>query len=293
MGIVLKKENGMIDYINKCFKSDALKQIYQNYNMVWAENNSYPYFNYFGINFNSTGISSVKFYFHIFNKLTKEQVELFLPKTSDFFKYYHLHEHSENCSSDHSGVAFELKFKDDKLTPTYGFHFRLKPVKESYDILGYPKSLPFDVTNLQTRPGVNFEYTNDNLLKKRYYYLEESSQKSFLAKKYGFNFLNDAAFVEHVESEQFSKFNVWGDYVFDHISKLSLFSKNEDQIIAALCNRYGLKKNGFGYYNAKNIRSVYLFDSLIDKFFLSEQKESNNKYLLNTITHVIQGQNSQ
>ena len=96
-----------------------------------TKNDFRPYLNYFGINFDSNGISSFKFYFPFFRRLKKEEIELFLPHSSDFMRYYDLWDESDFRSLEHSGCTFEVKFKhtitytkDGSQTPKWSIAFK-------------------------------------------------------------------------------------------------------------------------------------------------------------------------
>lgn len=250
----------MIDALEKYLNHPVVINTYKNYNSLWDKNQTLPYLNYFGINFDSKGICSFKLYFAFFNKMSEQDVKLFLPTTNDFFKYYHLWEASSVKTLEHSGCTFEIKFKGS-LDPVLGFHYRLKPIKESYDLIGYPEQIPFDVLCLNTRPGINYEYATDSVLRKKYYYFDKDEHKQYFAKRFNNNYLAKVGLIEYTEAEGFSKINAWKfDLTNENMNRPNAFNENASKIIDALKEKYGLINISDGYYEKSDIRASYFFN---------------------------------
>lgn len=234
-----------------------LIKMYENYNQVWKKHEDYPYLNHFGLNFDQQGIVSIKFYFHLFHKVTIEEAQLFLPQTDDFFKFYDLHEISKNWSMENSGCAFELKFKN-QFEPTYGFHLKLNGGENTYDILGYPEKLPLNYLDINKKPGVNYEYTLNNKLIKKYYYFDDSVSKNYLSKRFNVNFFKDFSFLEYTESDLFSKINAWNSLPFQNkINDLNLFTVDNLKLINNLINKYNLDVKSVGKYENNSQAAIY------------------------------------
>ncbi len=269
-------------------QQDIVQKMYLNYNRVWDKQKDYPYLNYFGINFDLESISSIKFYFHVFSKLDENIVKLFLPKTDDFFNYYHLHDLKKvnSASADDTGCAFEIKFYKDKKHPDIGFHYRLKPAQASFDIIGQPKNLPFDVLTLNTSPGINYEYSSGgHVLKKKYFYLKDSSHKEYFSKRFGYDFLLSADTIEYAESDYFAKINTYYGNDYDSRDKANIFTEPQKKLIRELCEQFNLEITGLGYYEQSTIRSVYFF-SKNDTIPISST-EKITQYYVDTIGRLI------
>lgn len=250
----------MFEELHTYFNHPVVVSTYKNYNALWAKQQNSPYLNYFGINFDSKGIYSFKFYFAFFNRLTEEEVRSFLPVTDDFFKYYHLWEPSPVKTLEHSGCTFEVKFKGN-LDPVFGFHYRLKPVKEAYDLIGYPQQLPFDVLKLNTRPGINYEYAKHDVLRKQYYYLDSDEAKAYFAKRFNNPYLAKVSLIEYTEADRFSKINAWKfDLTTENRNRPNVFNQKATGLINLLEEEYGLINISDGYYENSDIRASYYFN---------------------------------
>jgi hypothetical protein len=240
----------------KYFESPYVKEAFHNYNILWNRNKKLPYINYFGINFDSSNIISFKIYFHTFNKLTEEEILWFLPTASDFLKYYPLALRADSCAAEHTGIAFAIKFNSSSPVPHTGFHFQLSPSDESYALVGMPENLPFDISTVKITPGINYEYDERHVLRKRYYYFDTKEHKAYFAARFGFDFLNRVKYIEYTESEKFSKINAWG-HCPENNDMLNIFLPWQNEVINELCNEFEIKNTVFGYYENSDIRSTY------------------------------------
>ena len=243
------------------FKHPKVQETYKNY--LSLSSKKYPNINYIGVNFNNKGdINSVKFYFAFFHKLTKNEIQKFIPHTNDFDRYYHLWDESKKRSLEHTGCTFEIKFKES-LIPTIGFHYRLKPIKESYDLIGYPKNIPFNLLDVGTRPGINYEYTLESVLRKKYYYLEKPTHKEYIARMFNKPFAQDASLIEYTEADQISKVNIWRfDYSNDNLNRPNYFNSSEMRIINLIKEKYGLISISDGFYKDDLIKATYFFNTV-------------------------------
>lgn len=241
------------------FNHPKVKETYKNYKSLQV--NDYPELNYFGINFDEKGICSVKFYFAFFRRLQKHEVELFLPHTKDFDAYYHLWQESKQRSFEHTGCTFEVKFKGDDF-PVTGFHFRIHPTEESYNLIGYPQQLPFNIKDVSTRPGINYEYEKNGVLRKKYYYFENENHKKVIAERFKKPFAEKASLIEYTETEKFSKVNLWRfDYSPENRKRPNYFTKENNNLIDELEKKYGLINVSDGFYENDTIKATYFFNT--------------------------------
>lgn len=246
--------------INKYIYHPKVIDIYTKYKSLDKGGNR-PELCYFGINFKNDKICSFKFYFAFFRKLTDPEILLFLPHVNDFNKYYHLWEASENRSLEHSGCTFEVKFKEN-LDPVLGFHYRLKPGKEAYELIGYPNQLPFSVLDLQTRPGINYEYSAEETLRKKYYYFDSDQHKKYIAERFKVPFAEKAAIIEYTESDNFAKVNVCRfDYSKENMNRPNAFGSYPQAVMSFIRKKYGLINLSDGYYENSEIRASYFFNT--------------------------------
>lgn len=271
----------MID-LESLFKSTELFEAYSRYNAIWKRNPQFPYFNYFGINFDSDGILSVKFYFHVFADVAYEDADGFLPSLFDFNEYYPFADESYQLNSSQTGCAFELKFYNNGST-IKGFHLRLRSNDETFDKIGPPMKIPFKIKQFDLRPGIAFEYDAKTVLKKTYYYFDTQEYKDYFAKAFNLPVLSSASLIEYSESENFSKINTWyNDSVFH--STANLFLENQKNQIDLLCKKYALNVKIFGYYKDLSVKSVYFFNAQPE---LTRHEKAKNLIYTDTIGNIL------
>jgi hypothetical protein len=245
--------------MNKFFFHPLVSKTYKRH-LELTKNDFRPYLNYFGMNFDSEGISSFKFYFPFFRRLKKEEIELFIPHSEDFMRYYHLWDESDFRSLEHSGCTFEVKF-NRHLTPILGFHFRLRPTSEAYKLIGLPQLLPFKINDLTTRPGINYEYSQGQVLRKKYYYFDSSDHKIYFANRFNNPFISRVNTIEYTESNDFSKINAWRfDHTPENINRPNVHSDYANQLFDYLNKKYNLINLSDGYYENQSIRASYFFN---------------------------------
>ena len=242
--------------IEKCLQNKLLNDIYLKYNQITKQNKSFPYLNYFGINYDNKGVYSVKFYFHLFNKLNEEQVALFLPTTEHYFQYEHLRNYSEIATPQVTGCAFEVKFYKHSSNPVLGFHYKLKPKRESFDLIGNPTNLPETLIDYSYSPAINYEYHKDKTLRKKYFYFFNPSPKQYFSKRFNIPKLTLSSFIEYAESENISKINA----IFNKksIEKLDFEFKTNKKILA-ICEKYQLYVKFLGFYESHPIKAYYFY----------------------------------
>lgn len=246
----------MLAVFHKYFDNSLIRRAYDSYHALWRKDSRLPYLNYIGINFDRKKINSFKIYFHVYSKLTEEEVNKFLPTSSDFFKYYPYKLKSDGGGALHTGVAFTFKFFHHHDTPVVGFHFQLNPTPEVQKWIGPPRKIPWDISASNVVTAINLEYSGNQTTVKRYYYFHEDYYKKYFADRFGFNFLIQAPYIEYAEADQFSKINVWG-FPPEQRHLFDTFLPWQRQIIEELCNQYGLKNTVFGFYEHSDIRATY------------------------------------
>lgn len=237
----------------------AVINLYKKFKLIDTDTD-YPSMIYFGINFCEDEIISFKVYFAINKKLKDEEIQQLLPTITDFKKYYHFWQESKIRNEEHTGCTFEIKFKQS-LQPTFGFHYRLNPTDEAYELIGLPQMLNFNIKDEGTRPGINYEYEPDKTLRKKYYYIKNQNHKKIIANRFMNDYVNNAIFIEYTESTHFSKINIWNpNYTKINLERTSIFSKKEQEIIGYFKTKYGLINISDGIYEEKNIKATYFFN---------------------------------
>jgi len=223
----------------------------------------YPDMNYIGLNFKDGEICSLKFYFAIQKRINEEQVKGFLPHTKDFMHYYSLWEPSKVQTAEHTGCSFTVKFKGNK-SPERGFHYRLKPTAEAYEMIGEPKTLPFHGTELGTRPGINYEYdARGSSTRRRYYYLMKQDHKDYIAKRFGKPFARESRFCELTEFDDGCKVIIWNPYYTQHnLNRPNYFDAGARNVINRLYQDFGLINVTEGFYENEDIISTYFFNTI-------------------------------
>ncbi|HRO74650.1 MAG TPA: hypothetical protein PLP27_00710 [Crocinitomicaceae bacterium] len=247
--------------LESVIQNKDLLSTYRNYNLLWEQNIHVPYYNYFGINFNGSEIVSIKFYFHTFKELSKNQLLQFIPTDTDFNQYYSYHIKSDIQNIEHSGCAFEVKFYKDIENLVKGFHFRIPYTVETLEKIGKPQFLGQAVNFKIFNIGINYEYFPNNPLRKTYFYFNQPKDIEYFSDRFKQDCIRNAKLVEYSESETFSKINTW--YGRNHIltEKANTFEYPIKQIIQDICFKYNLKATSFGFYENKNIKSVYFVDA--------------------------------
>ena len=168
-----------------------------------------PYYtNYFGVNFNSQGLVSVKLYFSFFE----------IPDDKIFKKYNinptFLKALKENWKSEpdkkyiHQGITLGLKcyVKNEKIEINSYVHYRCS----NYH-LGFPKGLNLTDLDKENYPGFCLENHDWGSEVKRYYYISDPITKQKLLSEFELEDkikVTDLSFIEYTESEVEKKINL-------------------------------------------------------------------------------------
>lgn len=248
-----------IDDCLSLFRRPEVARLYEHHQSLIDD--VYPSMSYMGVNFEAGAIVSLKLYFAIYRRLSEEEVEPFLPHTDDFNRYYALWEPSTRRSNEHTGCTFTIKFKST-LEPSYGFHYRLKNCDDAYRMIGSAPGLPADICDYGVRPGINYEYGQGDVLRKRYYYFDDARRKSYLAERFSRPFINKCSFAELAEFSGTSKVNAYRfDYSDENMSRPKYFDYNDSIFIDLMKNKYGLINVVDGYYEGGLRNSTYFFNT--------------------------------
>ncbi|MCF8460602.1 MAG: hypothetical protein K9G46_07755 [Flavobacteriales bacterium] len=274
------------DQIMQCLRSSSVVEMFETYNLLHKQQKGLPYFTYFGLNFKEDSVVSIKVYFHWFSQLDKEELEKFLPFSDHILEYYPYHAQSDFCNPNYTGCAFEVKFKDGQ-DEVIGFYLRLKACEETFKALGRPKSLP-DWMEIKLNPAINFEYSNEEVLLKKYYYFDEPETNKYFADRFELPFLNKAHLIEFAESDSFCKINtMYGNDLFDLATEVNRFGKNENELIQKLNDKYGLINAVYGFYERQDIKSVYFFDKQLNLNPVQSRLDIGNIFYVDTMSKVL------
>ncbi|WP_111657755.1 hypothetical protein [Isoalcanivorax indicus] len=253
----------MLDYhdIFELARHDAVRSAYERF--LALRDPAYPDMNYMGLNFREGGISSLKFYFTTYKRVTPEDVEHFLPHAQDFLRYYRLWDPATVRSAEHTGCAFTVKFKGSKV-PEVGFHYRLRPTAEAYALIGEPQTLPFAGLDLGARPGINYEYGADGAVsRRRYYYLEKQAHKDYIARRFNKPFAAHSRLCELTEFDGGSKVILWTpDYTPEYLARPVYFDEYAHKVVNRLREELGLVSAMEGFYEQDGAVSTYFFNTL-------------------------------
>jgi len=273
--------------LNRLLSEHMLIETFRSYQSAWAQAPEYPFLTYVGINFDPTGVHSVKFYFHLFHRLFPETVNAFLPHSADFFRYYDFHEHSKVNTPDHSGCAFTLKYYSGRnIGPDVGFHYRLHNTQEAFEATRQGSLLPFNPFPVTHSIGISHEYRPDAVQRvKRYLYFSGSEEKCFFARHFGFEFLNRAVFIEFAETASDWKVNTWYGKDFEALKQADQLNSEQRKIVEQVSSDFGLAVKAYGFYNGSPIKSVYLFkpDNLVPETGIPHM---TNQYV-DTLGHML------
>lgn len=244
-----------IDKIEKCFSSNDLLDFIKKYENLLSTKKSNKYFSTLGINFKNGSVDSVKFYAHILDELADEEILQFIPILSDYKKFLQIKDNGTFEIPKSVGTIFEIKFKLTSDKPTYGFFYLLKNTEDSYNEVGYPAKLPQKVIDEGVSLGINFEYNEDKIFFKRYYYYNKLNEKLFFEKKFKIPLLGE--YIEYAEGDNVSKVNTYSGILNNFWKEDRNFSKKEQKIIKQISDKYNLSIMSYGKYENHSIKSIY------------------------------------
>jgi hypothetical protein len=132
---------------------------------------------------------------------------------------------------------------------------------ESYDLIGFPQYLPFSTAELDTRPGINYEYGPNEVFRKKYFYLEKQYQKDYIASEFNKPFAKHVDLVEYTEAENLRKVNLWRfDFSKENLARPNYFLGPEKEILNEINERLGLVPISDGFHENEKVKAVYFFN---------------------------------
>lgn len=262
-GIVnVLKMSRLIREIEEYLRSKMVADFLRKYDALIADKPKTHYFNFFGVNVLHGEIVSVKFYAHIFEALSEEELQAFVPVSDDYEQFSNLRTTSKGFGATNVGTILELKFKPGDANPIYGFYHNIDVSEEGFNAIGFPKSLPTSMKDACTALAVNFEYGDSGTVFKKYYQFQDELSKQYFAKRFDLPVLTDATFVEYAESNDLCKIHFsFGEKVFEAQKKLvESYSNEELEAVNAINRKYGLLNITFALYEEKPVKAMYFFD---------------------------------
>lgn len=235
------------------FLRDEQVQLFNSkYEEFLNQSNLQKKFTYWGINFENKKVASVKFYVHLYNIPSQDEVLQFIPTLEDFNRHIGHYDQNIHIRINNAGIAFELKYKLEEAEPHTGFFFMVNDESDNY----FPSVLPEELKKICSCKGINYEYLNTKKIFKRYFYFNNAECGNFFNKEFHLDDLNNFDTIEYAESKDLSKINIYGTGNY-----LSNFAPRERKIIQYFNQKYNLKNLGYGMYFNKDIRSIYFFDT--------------------------------
>jgi hypothetical protein len=248
-----------INKIEDCFKNDYLSNFILKYENLLLSKNSNQYFTTLGINFKNGKVDSIKFYAHIFEDINDDELKQFIPHANDYNKYLYLKSKDTAFTKKNVGTILELKFKSSSDNPTSGFFYMLQNTADTFKTLGFPENMPEKLKKECGSMGINFEYSKETELFKRYYYFSKESVKLYFEKKLGFPLLGN--FMEYGVGNGISKLNNYAGDFPNFWDKDKNFGPNQHYIIRYLVEKYSLSIIGSGAYLNQNTKAIYFKDA--------------------------------
>ncbi len=241
--------------IEKYFADFKLMEFVNKYESLLKTKKSNHYFSTLGINFKNETVDTVKFYAHILEEMSDEEVLEFIPTVDDYKRFLPLKGNGDPFNPSNVGTVLEIKFKIGTETPTYGFFYLLQNIPESYKLLGYPQKLPAELVKNGVSLGVNYEYNSTNTTFKKYYYYNRKEDIEYFQKRMGFPILGN--FLEYAEGNEISKLNNYAGFISGFWESDKNFSSKEKKIIKYLQLKHNFSIIGYGGYENNPIKAIY------------------------------------
>lgn len=232
--------------------------------VVFAKN--FPVFWYFGVNYDQSGIRSIKFYIVSFKKTDVERLRTFFPYTDEIRDVYKDFESSMVFDMNNLGAAFGIKV-DKSFDISYSFyqkkHGYIPPPPQSFHMLSKEKSIREDYYVM--------EFKKDKGYIKNYYLLFNNDNITSIIMKFD---LNNALSVSDLGCVELGE--------FQNKQKISLTFKDDlkkEQYIKDTNNHSFLEldqfiKNTYGFFSffpgnylGNNLKSIYYFDRNVSNDF--------------------------
>jgi len=253
-----------ISLIESYFEDDRLLNFNSRYNDLLSKKSCKTPFTYWGINFKDEKIHSIKFYAHVLDEVSKEEMKNFIPTTKDYCQFLSIKSEGTNFNLKNLGTALELKFIISRNISRTGFFFMVNNLGkfELNNTIDFPKQ----IAERCVAKGINFEYEGNKSFRKNYYYFNSSDCRHFFEKIFSISIPNQIDIIEYSQFDLYSKINFFGSQMHRADEATDYFTKNEKKIIKYFNKKYKLFNFEFGIYDHKNIKSVYFFDKKGDDF---------------------------
>lgn len=243
----------------------------------------FPFTSYFGINYSSKGIESIKFYFIAFKKVTADRLSEFFPPYFHIRKIYETFVESKVFDEKHLGVTFGIKI-DKSGQLSYSFYQQhLEHITPPIHGI----NLPIAEHPVRDKFYVR-EFNDKGIFEKHYYLLTQKENIEFMLDYFSVSGVSaeNVSFMEYAEFEDKQKMVL---VIPKYAALEEYIKKNNDEKFMQL-NDYIQDKLGFlpefpGHYLNKDVKTIYFFDRKKgDDFF--KQSLTINKLLdkINNLT---------
>lgn len=254
-----------VGYVESVLFGKKVDRQYKTLDAIVKNKNNPKIFSYFGINFKNGKIYSVKTYFHVFEDL-KEDALLFIPKLDDYLKCQKYYKSLSFKAMFNVGIAFTMKFYQKDNSIGRGFYFMSDQVETLVNDMKNPISIPQELIKECKAIGINYEYKKGKKLFKKYYYYNSESYKEHIEENFGITMDSQNYLFEYSESRNAKKVNIYSLDSELNNEHYKHFSKDENEIIKHIKQKYNLKIFEFGTYLNQNIKSVYFFEDNSEGF---------------------------
>lgn len=247
------------EYVDRCVQAIWARPEVQQYvdRLAMLDCGTSPMHNFVGFNLTRDRILNGKVNHHHFRRLTAAQIEPLVPVRTVFDRYYPKWQPNEVRSTRETGSAFVIKAKDSG-APTYQFHFRFPFGAEDFADLGVAPH-EIDLTNYSLNPGISFEYTGSEVLRKLYYYINRPEEKAAIARQFGEPWCERADLLEYTQTDKARKVILWMLEPDDCIAYLKQVGWPLMDDLVDYMATFGCVPSFPGVYEGGEIRAVYFF----------------------------------
>jgi hypothetical protein len=216
-----------------------------------------PMHNFVGFNLTRDRIVNAKVNHHHFRRLDDTQLAPLVPVRDVFDQVYPKWQPNMVRSTKETGSAFVIKVTESG-PPTYQFHFRFPFQAGDFASLGVAPH-QIDLTNYSLNPGISFEYTGSQVLRKLYYYLNRPEEKAIVARQFDEPWAERADMLEYTQTDKARKVILWILETADceaYFRQLNWPLMNE---LIDFMATFGCTPTFPGVYEGGEVRAVYFF----------------------------------
>lgn len=216
-----------------------------------------PMQSFVGFNMTPDRILTAKVNHHHFVRLPENELRGLVPVRSVFDRYYPKWQPDQPRSRKETGSAFVVKVAPGS-PATYQFHFRFPFQEEDFAELGLA-SHEIDFRRYTLNPGISFEHTGEEVLRKLYYYLEDPGEKAIIARQFGEPWAQEAAMLEYTQTDKARKVILWNFFV----DQTRAYIRNVgwpilDELVEFM-DGFGCSPMFPGIYEGGGVRAIYFF----------------------------------